>query len=118
MLFVRSSHLGSSSSGSTPTSPSSPPTANLTSTNSSGTTNLTSLFRMASQAKVTCHGAGLVSADADFKNSFTVFVQQGKIGGISVAFEGEYLNSLMGRGLTLMPRLFKSRLDYQRAIGN
>ena len=44
---------------------------------------------MATAPKVTCHGAGLVSADADFKNSFTVFVQQGKIGGISVAFEGK-----------------------------
>jgi len=42
-----------------------------------------------SQTKVTCHGAGLVSGDADRKNSFTVFVQQGKIGGISVAFEGK-----------------------------
>lgn len=41
-----------------------------------------------SQAKITCHGAGLVSADADLKNSFTVFVEKGKIGGISVAFEG------------------------------
>lgn len=39
-------------------------------------------------AKVTCHGAGLVSADADIKNAFTVFVEQGKISGISVAFEG------------------------------
>lgn len=40
-------------------------------------------------AKVTCHGAGLVSADADLKNSFTVFVEKGKISGISVAFEGK-----------------------------
>lgn len=40
-------------------------------------------------AKVTCHGAGLVSGDADFKNSFTVFVEKGNIGGISVAFEGK-----------------------------
>lgn len=45
-------------------------------------------LKMAS-TKVTCHGAGLVAGDADFKNSFTVFVQQGKIGGISVAFEGK-----------------------------
>lgn len=45
-------------------------------------------LRMAS-TKVTCHGAGLVAGDADRKNSFTVFVQQGKIGGISVAFEGK-----------------------------
>lgn len=44
--------------------------------------------KMAS-TKVTCHGAGLVAGDADRKNSFTVFVQQGKIGGISVAFEGK-----------------------------
>lgn len=41
------------------------------------------------QTKVTCHGAGLVAGDADFKNSFTVFVEKGKIGGISVAFEGK-----------------------------
>lgn len=40
-------------------------------------------------SKITCHGAGLVSGDADFKNSFTVFVEQGNIGGISVAFEGK-----------------------------
>lgn len=43
-------------------------------------------------AKVTCHGAGLVSGDADLKNSFTVFVEKGNIGGISVAFEGKLLN--------------------------
>lgn len=54
-------------------------------------TTTSSPSRMAS-AKVTCHGAGLVAADADRKNSFTVFVQQGKIGGISVAFEGKPVN--------------------------
>lgn len=47
-------------------------------------------LRMAS-TKVTCHGAGLVAGDADFKNSFTVFVPQGKIAGISVAFEGKLI---------------------------
>lgn len=50
---------------------------------------------MSAQSKVTCHGAGLVSADADFKNSFTIFVQQGKIGGISVAFEGKHLGAFL-----------------------
>lgn len=49
----------------------------------------TSTTRMATQPKVTCHGAGLVSGDADIKNKFTVFVPKGKIGGISVAFEGK-----------------------------
>lgn len=45
-------------------------------------------LRMAS-SKVTCHGAGLVAGDADRKNSFTVFVDKGKVSGISVAFEGK-----------------------------
>ena len=47
-----------------------------------------------SHTKITCHGAGLVSADTDLKNSFTVFVDKGKISGISVAFEGKLIMSI------------------------
>jgi len=38
--------------------------------------------------KVTVHGAGLVTGEAGKPNSFTIFVQGGSIGNLSVAFEG------------------------------
>lgn len=59
------------------------------------------------QTKVTCHGAGLVAGDADFKNSFTVFVEKGKIGGISVAFEGKLTNRKRVMGIDLILFVFQ-----------
>lgn len=83
MLFARPCQINS---------PTTPPTSASSSSllAASATSNSTSATVKMAHHKVTCHGAGLVSGDADFKNSFTVFVEQGKIGGISVAFEGKY----------------------------
>lgn len=42
----------------------------------------------AAAPKITVHGAGLVSGQAQTANTFTIFVQGGSIGNLSVAFEG------------------------------
>lgn len=86
MLFARPHHSVTSSSSSSSSTSSSNSHQNNHHQQQQQLIQQQSAIRMA--AKVTCHGAGLVSGDADLKNSFTVFVQQGNIGGISVAFEG------------------------------
>lgn len=89
MLFARPQQTSSSSSSSsTPTSSSSSHQHNHNHHLQQQQQQLIQQQQMA--AKVTCHGAGLVSGDADLKNSFTVFVKDGNIGGISVAFEGRF----------------------------